>query len=303
MENHADVGQAFYSSVPSGAFWPTFLIATIAALIASRAMTTTTFSGIKQSKALGRFPLLKIIHTSRKFIGQIYTPLLNCFLLAASLVLVSSISSIDEIGNAYGIAELGVMMTTTVLLTVVMLLIWQIHIIIVLCFAVVFLGSELAFFSSVLSNVTDGSWVILVFSVIMFLIMYIWNYGSNLKYETEVKQKLSMDLIRELGSNLGTTRAHGIGLLYNKLVKGIPTILGHFLTTLPASSPATSMTPILQVNSEKVKEKIDLPVQKNLLTKYFCFASLEAKREFKAPRSTQLLLMFGLLAVFWLSFF
>jgi hypothetical protein len=64
--------------------------------------------------------------------------------------------------------------------------------------------------------------------------MYVWNYGSNLKYETEVKQKLSMNLMRELGSNLGTIRAPGIGLLYNELVKGIPAILGHFLTTLPA---------------------------------------------------------------------
>ncbi|GKU94313.1 hypothetical protein SLEP1_g7827 [Rubroshorea leprosula] len=32
------------------------------------------------------------------------------------------------------------------------------------------------------------------------------------------------------------------------------------------------------------RKKLDLPVQKNLLTKYFCFASLEAKRNFKAPR-------------------
>jgi len=42
-----------------------------------------------------------------------------------------------------------------------------------------------------------------------------------------------MDLMRELGCNLGT-RAPGIGLLYNELVKGIPGIFGHFLTTLPA---------------------------------------------------------------------
>ncbi|PQM32551.1 hypothetical protein Pyn_12180 [Prunus yedoensis var. nudiflora] len=61
--------------------------------------------------------------------------------------------------------------------------------------------------------------------------MFIWNYGSKLKYETEVKQKLSMDLMRELGCNLGTIRAPGIGLLYNELVKGIPAIFGHFLTT------------------------------------------------------------------------
>lgn len=92
----------YYSVSAGGAFWPTFLIANIAALIASRAMTTATFSCIKQSTALGCFPRLKIIHTSRKFMGQIYIPVINWFLLAVSLVFVCSISSIDEIGNAYG---------------------------------------------------------------------------------------------------------------------------------------------------------------------------------------------------------
>ncbi|KAJ7002773.1 hypothetical protein NC653_008089 [Populus alba x Populus x berolinensis] len=198
MEHYSDdlAEHAFYSSVPSGVFWPVFLIANLAALIASRAMTTATFSCIKQSTALGCFPRLKIIHTSRKFMGQIYIPVINWFLLVVCLVLVCSISSITEIGNAYGI--------------------------------------ELVFFSSVLGGVGDGSWIILVFAVVMFFVMLVWNYGSKLKYETEVKKKLSMDLVRELGPNLGTIRAPGIGLIYNELVKGIPAIFGHFLTTLPA---------------------------------------------------------------------
>ncbi|XP_010530622.1 PREDICTED: potassium transporter 13 [Tarenaya hassleriana] len=234
MENHNDAEEAFFSSVPSAIFWPVFLISNVAALIASRAMTTATFSCIKQSIALGCFPRLKIIHTSRKFIGQIYIPVLNWFLLVVCLIVVCTISSIFEIGNAYGIAELGVMMTTTILLTLVMLLIWQTNIIIVTSFAILSLGVELLFFSSVISSVGDGSWIILVFASIMFLIMYIWNYGSKLKYETEVQKKISMDLLRELGCNLGTIRAPGIGLLYNELAKGVPVIFGHFLTTLPA---------------------------------------------------------------------
>lgn len=234
MDNHAGAEQYFFSSIPSGAFWPVLLIANIAALIASRAMTTATFSCIKQSTALGCFPRLKIIHTSRKFMGQIYIPVINWFLLVVCLMFVCSISSNTEMGNAYGIAELGVMMMTTILVTIVMLLIWQINIVIVLSFVVVFLGIELTFFSSVLWSVGDGSWIILVFAIIMFFIMFVWNYGSKLKYETEVKQKLSMDLMRELDCNLGTIRAPGIGLLYNELVKGIPAIFGHFLTTLPA---------------------------------------------------------------------
>lgn len=234
MSNHADTTHAFFASTPSWAFWPVLLIANIAALIASRTMTTATFSCIKQSAALGCFPRLKIIHTSRKYMGKIYIPVLNWFLLAFSLVLVCSISNIYEIGNAYGIAEVGVMMMTTILVTLVMLLIWQIKVEYVVSFAVIFLGMELTFFSSVLWSVWDGSWIILVFAIIMFLVMFIWNYGSKLKYESEVKEKISIDLMQQLGSNLGTVRAPGIGLLYNELVKGVPAIFGQFLTTLPA---------------------------------------------------------------------
>nr|CAD1827956.1 unnamed protein product [Ananas comosus var. bracteatus] len=234
MENLSTNQQVFFSSIPSSVFWPVFLIANVAALIASRTMTTATFSIVKQATALGCFPRLKIIHTSRTFMGQIYIPVINWSLLVSCLAFVAAFGSISEIGNAYGIAELGVMMMTTLLVTIIMLLIWQINIIVVLCFSTFFLGLELLFFSSVLGNVGDGSWVLLVFAALLFLIMYIWNYGSKLKYETEVQQKLSMDLLMQLGSNLGTIRAPGIGLLYNELVRGVPAIFGHFLTTLPA---------------------------------------------------------------------
>lgn len=85
-----------------GVFWLVFFIANIAALIASRTMTTATFSCIKQSTTLGCFPRLKIIHTSRKFMGQIYIPVINWFLLVFAIVVVCCISGIDEMGNAYG---------------------------------------------------------------------------------------------------------------------------------------------------------------------------------------------------------
>jgi KUP system potassium uptake protein len=37
-----------------------------------------------------------------------------------------------------------------------------------------------------------------------------------------------------LGPNLGTIRAPGLGLVYSDIVKGVPAIFGHFLTSLPA---------------------------------------------------------------------
>lgn len=123
---------------------------------------------------------------------------------------------------------------TTILVTLVMLLIWQINIVVIFVFLILSMGIELTFFSSVLWCVGDGSWIILPFAVAMLLVMAVWNYGNRLKYETEGNQKMSMDLLRQLGPNLGTIRAPGIGLVYSDLVKGVPAIFGHFLTTLPA---------------------------------------------------------------------
>ncbi|WVZ66053.1 hypothetical protein U9M48_015327, partial [Paspalum notatum var. saurae] len=102
MENLTESQQFFFLSIPSQAFWPVVFIATLAALIATRAMTTAIFSTIKQATALGCFPRLKIIHTSRKFMGQIYIPVINWFLLVSCLAFVTVFGSINEIGNAYG---------------------------------------------------------------------------------------------------------------------------------------------------------------------------------------------------------
>lgn len=78
------------------------MIATLAAMIASQAMISATFSCIKQSMALGCFPRLKIIHTSRKLMGQIYIPVINWFLMIMCVVVVASFQSTTDIANAYG---------------------------------------------------------------------------------------------------------------------------------------------------------------------------------------------------------
>ncbi|KAI9385546.1 hypothetical protein POPTR_011G077001v4 [Populus trichocarpa] len=52
-----------------------------------------------------------------------------------------------------------------------------------------------------------------------------------------------------------------------------------------SSVPVPNVTPKCKnYKLESGKKKLDLPVQKNLLTKYFCFSSLEAKRNFRAPQ-------------------
>ncbi|KAI9125071.1 hypothetical protein K1719_003687 [Acacia pycnantha] len=234
MKHPYSYSRIFYESVPESLFWPVFVIATLAAMIASQAMISATFSCVKQSMALGCFPRLKIIHTSKRFMGQIYIPVINYFLLVMCIAVVSIFQSTTSIANAYGIAEVGVMMVSTTLVSLVMLLIWQTHLFLVFGFLLVFGSVEVLYMSSVLSKIAEGGWLPLAFACFFLSIMYTWNYGSVLKYQSEVREKISMDLMVDLGSNLGTVRVPGIGLLYNELVHGIPSIFAQFLLNLPA---------------------------------------------------------------------
>ncbi|KAG2702114.1 hypothetical protein I3760_06G075400 [Carya illinoinensis] len=224
----------FYDSVPDALFWPVFVIATLAAMIASQAMISATFSCVKQSMALGCFPRLKIIHTSRRQMGRIYIPVMNWFLMIMCIAVVAIFQSTTDIANAYGIAEVGVMIVSTTLVTLVMLLIWQTNLLLVLCFPLVFGSVELIYLSAALFKTKEGGWLPLAFAICFLSVMYTWNYGSVLKYQCEVKGKISTDFMLELGSTLGTVRVPGIGLLYNELVQGIPSIFGQFLLGLPA---------------------------------------------------------------------
>ncbi|KAL7609229.1 hypothetical protein Lser_V15G11449 [Lactuca serriola] len=234
MKHPDSAARIFYDSIPDGLFWPVFVVATIAAVIASQAMISASFSCIKQSMALGCFPRLKIVHTSRKFMGQIYIPVINWFLMIMCVLVVATFQSTTDIANAYGIAEVGVMMVSTTLVTLVMLLIWQTNVYIALCFPLVFGSIELLYMSAVLSKITEGGWLPLAFASFFLCVMYIWNYGSVLKYQSEVRGKISMEFMNDLGSTLGTVRVPGIGLVYNELVHGVPGVLGRFLLELPA---------------------------------------------------------------------
>lgn len=92
----------FFFEKAESLFWPVFVIATLAAMIASQAMISATFSCVKQAMALGCFPRLKIIHTSRKRMGQIYIPVINWFLMIMCILVVSIFRSTTHIANAYG---------------------------------------------------------------------------------------------------------------------------------------------------------------------------------------------------------
>ncbi|PQM39923.1 Potassium transporter 11 [Prunus yedoensis var. nudiflora] len=133
-----------------------------------------------------------------------------------------------------GTAVVVVMLATTLLMTLIMILVWRCHWILVLIFTGLSLVVECTYFSAVLFKVDQGGWVPLVIAAAFLLIMYVWHYGTLKRYEFEMHSKVSMAWLLGLGPSLGLVRVPGIGLVYTELASGVPHIFSHFITNLPA---------------------------------------------------------------------
>ncbi|CAL2252860.1 unnamed protein product [Prunus armeniaca] len=234
MKNSNNVIGAFYHSIPDNIYWPVFIVATAAAVVASQATITATFSLIKQALALGCFPRVKVVHTSRKYRHQIYIPEINWIVMILCIVVTAGFKNQNQIGNASGTAVCVVMLVTTLLMILVMILVWRCHWILVLIFTGLSLVVEGTYFSAVLLKVNQGGWVPLVIATAFFIIMYVWHYGTVKRFEIEMHSKVSMAWILGLGPSLGLVRVPGIGLVYTELASGVPRIFSHFITNLPA---------------------------------------------------------------------
>ncbi|XP_074280331.1 potassium transporter 11-like isoform X1 [Silene latifolia] len=235
LVNHqGHVADAFYRSIPDTIYWPVFVVATLAAIVASQATISATFSIIKQADVLGCFPRVKVVHTSKNFLGQIYIPDINWILMVLCIAVTAGFRNQSQIGNAYGTAVVIVMLATTFLMVLITLLVWKWHWILVLIFTSLSLVVELTYFSAVLFKVDQGGWVPLAIAAVFLIVMVVWHYGTVKRYEFEMHSKVSMAWILGLGPSLGLVRVPGIGLVYTELASGVPSIFSHFITNLPA---------------------------------------------------------------------
>ncbi|KAG6506789.1 probable potassium transporter 11 isoform X1 [Zingiber officinale] len=232
--NRDHVSDAFYRAIPDSIYWPMFIVATAAAIIASQATISATFSIIKQALALGCFPKVKVVHTSKKFLGHIYIPDINWVLMIACIAVTAGFKNQSQIGNAYGTAVVIVMVVTTFLMIPIMLLVWRSHWLLVCIFTALSLLVELPYLSAVLFKIGQGGWVPLAIAATFLIIMYVWHYGTVKQYEFESHSKVSMAWILGLGPSLRLVRVPGIGFVYTELASGVPRIFSHFITNLPA---------------------------------------------------------------------
>ncbi|GAV89156.1 K_trans domain-containing protein [Cephalotus follicularis] len=101
IKNPNDHNDGFYKVIPKAIYWPIFVIATSAAIVASQSLISATFSVIKQSVVLDYFPRVKVVHTSPNKEGEVYSPEVNYILMILCVAVILIFGDGKDIGNAF----------------------------------------------------------------------------------------------------------------------------------------------------------------------------------------------------------
>ncbi|KAI3679023.1 hypothetical protein L6452_38330 [Arctium lappa] len=235
LRKHEDgVADTFFKSTPEVLYWSVFVTAVMAAIVASQAMISGTFSIIKQSLSLGCFPRVTVVHTSAEYEGQVFIPEMNYLLMIGCVLVTITFRTTENIGHAYGIAVIFAETLTSFFMVVMMLVIWKTNLLLVIVYILVISSTEYIYLSSVLYKFSEGGYLPFSFAVVLMFIMCTWNYVYRAKYNYELDNKVSQEVIKDMVSGSNISRMPGLAIFYSELAHGIPPIFKHYVDNVPA---------------------------------------------------------------------
>lgn len=180
LSHPESVGNLFFSTAPEWGRLPLVLLATAATVIAAQAVITGAYSLTHQATQLGILPRLAVLHTSEKERGQIYMPKVNWLMLAGALFLVVIFETSSNLAAAYGIAVVGTMIVSTMLIMPVIARLWRWGWVVAIALALPFFLLDSAFLAANLLKVADGGWIPLVLGLLLVVVMWTWVRGTRI---------------------------------------------------------------------------------------------------------------------------
>jgi KUP system potassium uptake protein len=219
----------FFLLAPSWALLPLVALSTAAAIIASQALISGSFSITRQAIQLGLAPRLEVEHTSAHEMGQIYVPQVNWALMLATVVIVIGFGSSGALAAAYGIAVTLTMIITVLLLYTVMTERWGWSKPAAASVMAVFLLIDLAFFGANALKIMDGGWVTLAVAIMLFTLMTTWKTGRRLVAERLTARAIPLDDFIETVVKMQPVRVPGTAVFMTAQPTGTPPALAHNL--------------------------------------------------------------------------
>lgn len=197
-EMASDTLNPFYGLMPLWFLPAGILIASLAAIIASQALISGSFTLISEAIRLNLWPKVKIKYPS-ELKGQLYVPSANWLLLTGCLIVVFYFQESEAMEAAYGLAITIGMFMDTILLSH-FLLYKRFNKIWILILVLIFSSIELSFFTANLGKFTHGGWVSLLISVLIMTVMWMWFKGRKIKnrYITFTHITEHLQMLKEL---------------------------------------------------------------------------------------------------------
>lgn len=217
----------FYEMIPINIRLFAIILATIAAVIASQALITGSFTLVAEASGLKFLPRMNINYPSTEK-GQIYIPSINKGICVATIAIVLYFQTSAHMEAAYGLSITISMLATTILLYE-WLVIKKINPLWNWIFLIFFGVLDIMFMISSLTKFTHGGYVSLFIAGVIGFIMYVWYYGNKVRDKREsrnayVRLEEYTDMLTNLSHDedyptYATNLVYMANVKYNKFIK------------------------------------------------------------------------------------
>ena len=169
----------FFEIMPHWLLLPGILLATAAAIIASQAIISGSFTIISEAVSLNFWPRIRTLHPTY-VMGQVYVPFVNWLLWIACTLVVISFQQSENMSFAYGLSITITEIMTTLLLSYYLFQKGINHRLILLLL-MVYLTLEGSFLIANLYKFANGGWFALLLASFYFIAMFGWYFGRKIK--------------------------------------------------------------------------------------------------------------------------
>ncbi len=167
----------FFTIMPQWFLFSGVIIATFAAIIASQALISGSYTLINEAMSLNFWPRVTIKNpTNLK--GQIYIPSINTILWFGCILMILYFTNSSNMEAAYGFSITIAMLMTTVLLNYYLIYIKKWNRILIAIVISVFSVIEIAFFVANIIKIKER-WMFLFFELFIFMTMYVWFFARK----------------------------------------------------------------------------------------------------------------------------
>lgn len=203
----------FYSIVPPVILPFGILIATLAAIIASQALISGSFTLIGEAMRLNLWPRQKIVYPT-DFQGQLYIPQVNWFLMIGCIGVVLHFEESKHMEAAYGLA-----VTLTMLMSTLLIANWlhsrRVSLALIIPLTMLFLTLDLTFLVANLVKFREGGWISLLIGLALMTVMWLWYRGRQYRRQLIAYEPMEpfVQTLKEL-SNDQTLPQYASHLIY-----------------------------------------------------------------------------------------